>query len=268
MREFIEVMAKHLPPSSSNLRLLDIGGDTINTLQSIRLDLEIVTTEREAMSGDEQLQDFDAVVHLGEVLDSNRLAKVLDSLRPGGRLIIVNTAGNVDQKYVRDLEAVGYTRILVEPAIGSEGVLIRGEKPHTTQDTLQRIQSVASLDDNSLNLENYRGRYIYLLVRQSPNVPVWRLADNEIIRWDALAVQQGDEITLLAFSSLPKAVGFMQPAILSGLASDINKMGKFSLATAKSWDWTVMLNPEIEILQTNEVTYIEVDPQTAEAPDE
>ena len=162
----------------------------------------------------------------------------------------------------------GFARILIEPALDELGVLIRGEKPHTTANTLQRIQSVASGDADSLDLSRYRGRYIHLLIQQRPNKPVWKLNPGERISWRAAAIKRGSSPTLLAFSSLPKAVGFMQPAVLAGVVNDINKVCKFSLATVQACEWDIILNPSADSISGETLTYIDIDPALAEAPDE
>ena len=53
----------------------------------------------------------------------------------------------------------------------------------------------------------------------------------------------GDPL-LLAFSSLPNAVAFMQPAVIAGTIKDVNKVAKFSRATAQ--DWRVLINPALD----------------------
>lgn len=75
-------------------------------------------------------------------------------------------------------------------------------------------------------------------------------------------------MALLAFSSLPKAVNFMQPAVLSGHVNDINKVGKFRRDYAAAWTLPVIVNPGPEVLESAEVALVEVDMKTAEAPDE
>ena len=111
---------------------------------------------------------------------------------------------------------------------------------------------------------DYRGKYVYLLVTQTPNKPVWTLEAGEVIQWQAVTLDGA----LLAFSSLPKAVGFMQPAVLAGRIHDVNKVGKFSVATARTWTQPVLLNPASDVLENGTVGRIEVDATTAEAPDE
>lgn len=269
----IEAMAKHLPPSASQLRLLDVNGEAGEILRGLRDDLEIVQ-----VSGDvTQWQDLadssvDSVVAFEYVLNDAFLDAAMRVMRPGGRLIVVNSRGEVSAIPGNRLEETGYTRILVETAVECPlptGVLMRGEKPHTTVDTLERIQQVAGNEGDSLDLSNFKGRYVHLLVTQTPNKPVWQLEDGEAVHWEALALIGEDEIpTLIAFSSLPKAVGFMQPAVMAGQISDINKVAKFSKVTAATWTQPVLLNPPPDVLSNARTITLTIDPATAEKSDE
>jgi hypothetical protein len=212
---------------------------------------------------------IDAALAFDILLTNELLQAVLRVLRPGGRFIIVNPMQDVEETFVIRLENAGYHRILVEPALmPPTGVLIRGEKPHVTANTQERIRQVAEQDGNALNLKDYRGRYIYLLVQQTPNKPVWKLEPDEKIEWQAVAVKPKEAAQLLAFTSLPKAVSFMQPAVLQGFVRDINKVGKFSKETARNWTLPVLLNPTLEQVQDYTVIHFPVDPTSAEAPDE
>lgn len=260
----IEVLMKHLPPSTSTLRLVDVSGQVGAILMLLRDDLDFQPV------GDEWTfpsNSLDTVVGYDYALDGALLMHTLVSLRPGGRLIIVNPDEAVDARYVTMLENAGYTRILVEPALNGRGVLIRGEKPHPTANTLVRIQQVAQGDDDRLSLQDFSGRYVHLLVQQTPNKPVWKLTPNDVIEWHAVALDT-DPPCLLAFSSLPKAVGFMQPAVMQGLIWDVNKVGKFSRDAALAWELPILLNPTLDVLSGQTVVYVAIDPNTAEAPDE
>jgi hypothetical protein len=266
-RHFIEAMAKHLPPSASTMQLVDIGGRCSALLADLREDLEIQSVIPPALA---QLpsSSMDAATAFDMRLSDNVLSCALEILRPGGRFIAVLTSESADESWLRLLQGHGFTRILVEAAVDGVGLLIRGEKAHQTADTLQRIRSVAMADDDLLDLSAYRGRYLQLLIRQSPNKPVWKLRADETIRWRALALRRESNLILLAFSSLPKAVGFLQQAVLDGAVHDINKVGKFDTAAARKWSWDLLLNPTPEVLRDGQHTWLEIDPETAVAPDE
>ena len=265
--EFVEAIAKHLPPSASELRLLDIGGVAGERLATLRDDLLLEVASLYVAHWLYRVNSFDAVVAYDVLLSVDLLTAVLSVMRPGGRFIVVNPMNAVEEAYIQKLEHAGYVRILVEPALyPAKGVLIRGEKVHTTGDTLQRVEQVATRDTDLLNFDDYRGRYVHLLVHQSPNKPVWKLAPDEHIEWHAAAIERDGDTLLLAFSSLPKAVNFMQSAVLQDFIRDVNKVGKFSLETTRTWTHPVLLNPTLESVQSYPVRDIAVDPKTAEAP--
>lgn len=268
-RHFIAVMAKHLPPSSSSMRLLDLDGRTGPALANSRADLDIRHIPAD-VAGEIDIAPsaYDAAVAFDLDLDDSLLAACLTALREGGRLIAVQSRGVVGESHMRRLREHGYIRILVEPALDEHGVLIRGEKAHSTADTRARIQSVARADDDSLDLNRFSGRYIHLLICQQPNKPVWKLDKGEAISWRAAAVQRDLAPVLLGFSSLPKAVGFMQPAVLSGLITGVNKVGKFSIEGAGALERKIIMNPALESLADDLLTFIDIDPALAEAPDE
>ncbi|MBC8100341.1 MAG: hypothetical protein H7Y11_12930, partial [Armatimonadetes bacterium] len=158
-RLFIEAMAKQLPPSASQLQLLDLGGLTGDTLTTLRPDVDITPVAGAPANWALPDECFDAVVGLDAALTPDALTTALAALRPGGRLILMDSNGEVTADRVQLLEGVGYTRILVESGIECPlptGVLMRGEKPHTTDDTLARVQLGADGDADGLTLAAYR----------------------------------------------------------------------------------------------------------------
>lgn len=270
-RLLIEAMAKHLPPSGSRLRLWDIGGNVGDVLAEMRDDLDI--TPLAALPNDTPSDAVDSIVALDypAALDDAFLQAAWHALRPGGRLIMVDSASDPDKALVQALEQNGHTRILVETAAECPmplGVLMRGEKPHTTDSTFARIKVAANVDADNLTLDAFDGPYVFLLVAQTPNKPVWALKEGETLEWQAVTLHDGGEQHLLAFTSLPKAISFMQPAVMQGIVTDINKVGKFSRATAQTWNYPVQLNPTLDAVRGREITLVPVDPTTAEAPDE
>lgn len=256
-KPFIQAMVKHLPPSGASLRLLDVGGRTGAILTEHRGDLDIIPGIPNAKFSPDSV---DAITAINHPFEGDFFKYALAELRPGGRLIGVMTTGQVDQAWVTRLEQAGFTRILVEAALDSGGVLIRGEKPHSEQHTVDRIKQVANRDHEGA----FPGRYVHLLIRQTPNKPVWALKEGETIEWQAVALAEGQ--IFLAFSSLPKAVAFMQPAVMSGLIKDINKVAKFSRETVQGW--ALLVNPPVEMLTGKAIVLLPIDPDSAEAPDE
>lgn len=261
-RSLVMAMAKHLPPSSSQLRLVDLGGQAAPVLAQRRADLDVHALAENAADS------VDAVVAYDVELKAALLKRVWSALRPGGRFIAVLPAGQVSESWVILLEKHDYARILVEAADNGRGLLIRGEKPHHHQDTRRRIEDIAAADDDLLDLMTFKGRYVHLLIWQRPDKPIWKLRAGEKICWQALARQDGDGAVLLGFSSLPKAVGFMQPAVLAGQIQNINKVGKFDKARAQAWPWPVILNPKLGAISSRPLVFVDIDPTTAAAPDE
>lgn len=258
--ELLVVMRKHLPPSATQLRLLDIGGQAAPAFA--QNDLDIITVNGAAAEWQLAPSAFDAAVACDMELTDELLAICLDALRPGGRLIVGQSSGQARPEQVALLEAAGYTRVLVEDVLAGS-VLLRGEKPHTEVHTIDRIKQVADRDDR---LATSKGRYVHLLIRQIPNKPVWALRPGEVVAWHAAAIAGDDGPTLLGFSSLPKAVALMQPAVLQGIIRDVNKVGKFSRATARNW--SLLLNPDLATIAEKTILFVPVDPDLAEAPDE
>ena len=261
--ELVEVMVKHLPPSGATLRLLDVEGRCEIVFRQHRLDLDIVKIDGAVADWQLAPLSFDAIAAFYYRPSPDFLGAALAALRPGGRLIVMQPDTKADEDQVVLLETAGYARILVEQT-GTD-LLLRGEKPHTETRTLDRVQQVASRDMVT-TLNDYRGRYVHLLIRQSPNKPVWALQPDEMIEWQAVAVRRDDETYLLAFSSLPKAVAFMQPAVINGVIDGVNKVGKFSRETAQTWPLPVLFNPPLETIAGSEIVLWSVDPDTAEAP--
>jgi hypothetical protein len=266
--QFIEAMAKHLPPSAFDLRLLDIGGLAGETLLTLRPDLQLETASLNLADWHYSPESFDAVVAYEILLKPEFLAAILLLMRAGGRLIIVNPFGEVDERPLKALEQSGYIRILVGAAVDGFGLLLRGEKAHQTADTLQRVQEIAQRDSDLLDLATYRGRFLYLLIQQSPNKPVWALKADESISWKAIAIENAGQAYLLAYSSLPKAVAFMQKAVLDGFIRDVNKLGKFSKEAAATWSFPVLLNSTLDAVHDKPLLLWEIDHKTAELPDE
>lgn len=266
---FIQAMAKHLPPSAAALRLADLGGAAGDVLRELRADLDIVPVSSTLWAM--EANSLDAITVFDCALEHVPLREALNALRPGGRLIVIDPHGAPDREYMLTLEDAGYTRILVEAAVEypvTAGVLMRGEKPHMTADTTARVNLVAERDSAATDLANFRGRYIHLLVRQTPNKPAWALTPADPVTWEAIAVQGEGGALVLVFSSLPNAVSFMQAAVLAGTIRDVNKVCKFSRKTADAWQFRALLNPLPDVLRGQAMTLIPIDPATAETGDE
>ena len=269
-RLMIEAMAKHLPPSASMLRLIDINGETGEILVERREDLLIHIISGNAADWTSEIDQVDGVMAFAYTITPQFLEKTFDLIRPGGRLIVVDPKGEVRQEYVGQLEASGYTRILVEAAVECPlptGVLMRGEKPHTTSTTLERVHIAARQDADQIDITNFKGHYVHLLIHKLPNKPAWSREPDDVISWKGVAVQYNGQTHYLAFSSLPRAVEFMQPVVLKDKIRDVNKVAKFHKSVTLIWDTPLLINPSPSVLD-NGVLWVEIDPATAEVPDE
>lgn len=272
---------RHLPPSGSELRLLDVdsclsGFPELSSLQMQRPDLLLIETPL-AEIGHYADANLDAAMafltHDHLVTLPFFLEEIQRVLRLGGRFILL-----FPDIVPRNLEQAGFARILAEPLLGGEIALNRGEKPYAGElNTLERVQVVAENEQQSgllkgTQLLDVPGRFIHLLIRQTPNKPGWAITLEDKIVWETVVVQnEAHDAIALAFSALPKAVAFMQAAVLAGAIRDVNKIAKFSKAAAAEWPFPVLLNPILEQIQTDyRLTgeFIAVDPATAETPDE
>ncbi len=266
---FVEVMAKHLPPSAAALRLVDVAAQSGTVLTRLRGDLSVIVVPEDPDFWALEPEGADAIVVLNPRLTDDLLQGARSSLRPGGRLIMVDSDRVPSDALVRTLQEAGLTRILVEPALpDGRGVLMRGEKPHETADTLARIDSVAAIDDTLVDFSGYTGQYVYLLIRQTPNKPAWSLQPGEQVTWEAAAIGGYEGAVLLAFTGLPRAVAFMQPLVVSGQIKDVNKVAKFRRDVAQSWGRTAILNPPAGTVEGREILFVPVDLALAEASDE
>jgi SAM-dependent methyltransferase len=251
---------KQLPPSASQLTAWDVGGAWAAALMAQRPDLavQVVSVLPEHWPN----AQVDAVLGYDLYLSDVLLRRALAALRAGGRLVIANPYQPFNPAWGERLGALGYVRLLLEPLDTGGGMLLRGERPHTEASTLERVQVAARADADALTLATYRGRFVHLLVRQFPNKPVWRLTAEDRIVWQATC----SDGHMLAFTSLPKAVAFMQMAVLAGRLRDVNKVAKFRREVVAAWP--LRLNPTLDALPPTPFTQVEIDHTLAEAPDE
>lgn len=259
--ELIALMLKQLPPSASVLRLLDVGGHCGALFAARRRDLDIRKV-RALPAGE---TGADAIVALDQALTADFLAAARACLRPGGRLIIAWRVGSPAAQQQLTLESAGFVRILIETQGAS--LLLRGERPCDGHSAQARIQLVAG-KEVATDLAVWPGPYVHLLIRQPPGRPPWARRGDEPLRWQALTLGSGAQQALLAFSSLPRAVAFLQPAVLQGSIRDVNKIGKFPREAAQTWALPLLLNPAPAVLEQGPTGSIEVDPRMAATGDE
>ncbi|MFZ4825783.1 MAG: hypothetical protein ACOYLB_00365 [Phototrophicaceae bacterium] len=264
MEDLARFMAKHLPPSHSKLSVWDTSQVLGRLIQQSRADLHWVTIQPQA--------EVDAVLFLNPdtPLTTDFVARLASPLRYGGRLIGIIQGGQLNREMVATLESAGLTRILLEYLNDDDptlGVLLRGEKAWHTASTFKRIQDVAQADADRLTLSTYSGSYLYFPLIQKPNKPIWKLSPDEKLTWEGVA-WEGETACRLGFTSLPKAVGFMQWVVMRGLVKDVNKIGKYRRSTVENWQTSLFINPLPEDCLTQTLILLPLNPAEAEQSDE
>lgn len=217
------MFAKHVPPSANRPRVLVLEGGPEVDLPEAAVALRIGQADGpcDAVAGyaapDPALDNLESFYGL---------------LRPGGRLIL---AAQADPKAL--LEALvqgGFRHCLVEPQ--PDGwVLYRGERPD--------LAGPALLAEDAAGAEA-RAPFFYVPVEQTPNKPAWQRKPGEAVTWRAPTLRGPDGLDHpLAFTSLARAVAFMQRAVLAGAFKGINKVAKVRRETAAAWPAACLLNP-------------------------
>lgn len=239
------MFARHLPPAANRPRVLALDAVAASGLPT---EIELNTPPASGV--------FDAVVGYASPDPTlSNLETYYDALRPGGRLILAAQAE--PKQLLEALKQGGYVHCLVESE--ADGwTLYRGERPPDGQ-------TLASLSE----AENDRAAeapFFYIPVTQTPNKPAWRLSPGETILWQAPTVLEptNGAPNLLVFSSLVRAVAFMQRAVLANAIVGINKVGKFPNALVKGWGRAFVLNPTFHFVRNATLgSWVAVDPQVA-----
>lgn len=273
-------LTRHLPPSASVLRVW-----ALDDLTGLFFREQAARAGRfEITGGTAPTAPVDAVAGYRDGMPAaDALALYLQALRPGGRLILLVAAETDDVNLTAErgqtLEQAGFVRVLAEPVYGV--MVVRGEKPHTTGDTLARVRVAADADDTAhtytpFEATAYNGRFVFLLTQSAAKRRPWETdtganagADADLT---AIAIasmnDEGRSPVALGFSSLPKAVAFMQPMILAGRITGVNKIAKFTRETAAAWPFAAWLNPPATALEGNTLTTVRVSASSAVTGDE
>jgi hypothetical protein len=214
-------------------------------------------------SRDRPVLGLDAIVG-PQAPEPEALAALGRQLRPGGRLIVTHTAPL--EVLLAALMAAGFVHCLAEPCGAAN--LYRGERPPEGS-SRERLQTLSASADAALNVgpanlrapaalaltitdrQSLTGPYLFLLITQTPNKPAWKLGPGERLAWRAHTALHPSNAApvLLAFSSLVKAVAFMQSAILARAVAGVNKVGKFPASAAQAWAAPLTLNPDFETVR-------------------
>ncbi len=235
LNEIAEVIARHLPPSASRVRVRPLDAPSRAWAAAlVAKDLAVLCEESEC----------DAALAANLALVSHV------RLRPGGRAVFLLSG---DVRSLPDLAAIlaeaGFTRILAEPVLDGAFTLVRGEPRSTAAD---RNADVAAPGDGltSARSDKPLPRYVHLIVHQEPPVRGWEQPGEESISWEAMTVRDRTDgrSVLLGFSSLVKAVAFMKPAVLAGAIPNANKLPRYPGETVAGWGLPVMVNPAFDAL--------------------
>ncbi len=258
------MFSKHLPPSAGLPRVLALDSRTAAELAD---DAEVILAGNDGALAQ---GSYDAIAGHSA---PEALPELLQGLRPGGRAIL--TADAEPEALLAAMERAGFIHCLVETA--GDVVLYRGERPPSGSPVERALSAEAAAGSSvtgGLSLAapaDLKTPYIFLLVTQTPNKPAWKLEPDERVTWRAATIQPLDERApaLLAFSSLLKAVAFMQAAILADAIAGVNKVGKFSAEAARGWPLPLALNPAFGAVSGLAAgPTLEVDPRTAITGDE
>lgn len=245
--------ARHLPPSAGLPVVLALSAEAAAELAPVAA----------VSAAPGRPEGYDAIA--GPALPAE-VPGLAAQLRPGGRLIL--TASDPPEALLAALTQAGLIHCLVEvgsspepgdAAAGTPAHLYRGERPPRVPPG-ERVARVAAQPASAAT------PYLFLLITQTPNVPGWRLPAGSSVRWQAatrLHPATG-QLRLLAFSSLARAVAFMQPAIRAGAIGGVNKIAKYPAGAAEHWLQPVWLNPSpAEALAAAPGPALEVDPAIA-----
>lgn len=229
--------AKHLPPSAGAPRVWVVGGTP-----DLPPNLDLRPTPE---------PNLDAVVGWAT---PDRVPDLAALLRPGGRLILAAPPTHTAPSLLHALQTAGLIHALVEDH--PTGTLYRAESP-PHGDTLTRVRVLNQTGPAT-------SPFVFLLVRQTPNKPAWKLTPTDTLVWEAATLHHPGQTELLAFTSLTRAVGFMQAAILNRWLTGVNKVGKFPAALAATWPHPLCLNPDFETVRALPLGPLcAVDPHTA-----
>ncbi len=186
--------------------------------------------------------------------------KAVSVLRPNGRAIFLvpNTVDISPEAVIQTLTEAGLVRILIEAVLDDAYLLARGERPTEHARPTARIAAIAQLTANAIEVteaaeiaKQYQS--LHLLVRQDPPTRGWTDAQPDLT-WQAITVRdtQIDRVVLLAFTSLTKAVAFMQPAVIAGAISNVNKLPRYEMDQFLKWNLPLIVNPTFEALREDQ----------------
>ncbi len=258
--DIVTLILKHLPPSASlpNVRACDERGRRWS-----------MALERQGYITLADQRPFDGVI----ASDIAFAAEAAALLRPNGRAIflIPNTEDVTGEALADALASAGFVRALTETVLDNAYVLARGERPTEQIRTTDRIAAIAQVSTGAvtvIELEEAERQYwsLHLLVRQHPPSRSWDDRQPNT-SWQAITVRDDktDRVVLLAFTSLVKAVTFLQPAVLARAIQNVNKLPRYEMKHFRQWNVPLIVNPVFEALREDsrfvfDAPLLEVDP--------
>jgi hypothetical protein len=249
---------KHLPPSADRPRVLALDSRAATHLAQAAADLDLISPVQARFSPATlpfKTESFDALVAVG-LLAAPGPFQPARVLRPGGRFIALVRPEERDH-WLAALAQAGYVHLYSER--DGDECLVRGERPPAALRPADRMAALAGTAQQALTIIDPRtadlrslGRHVHLLVAQTPNKPAWRLVPTDALEWHTPVFAAPDRAALApAFTSLVKAVQFMQAAVLAGALPGINKVGKFSAEAARAWSFHLAVNLAFEVWRAN-----------------
>jgi hypothetical protein len=270
--DITQLILKHLPPSADLPRVRPLDDRSARWCLALDRQGSIISAAD---------QSADATV----ASDIAHVQSAVASLRPNGRAIflIPNTEGIATESIIEALTSNDLTRILTESVLDHTFILARGERPtdqssplryeDLRERTTDRIATMAQIESTSIEILNLDQAvrcypHLHLLVKQDPPSRGWDDMPPDTI-WDAMTVHdaQSNQNVLLAFTSLVKAVAFMQPAVLAGVIHGVNKLPRFETERIIGGH-LLIINPVFERLREDQrfnfdSPSIEIDPALA-----
>ena len=244
--EITQLILKHLPPSADLPNGYACDERSRCWVTALERQGHITLNERQAI---------DSVI----ASDMTFAVEAMMRLRPNGRAIFLlpNTAEAISETLVETLASAGFVRILMEAVLDNTYVLVRGERPTEYTSTINRMATIAQTVSNAIEplepkqaAEQYR--FLYLLVQQHPPVRGWEQTAQTTWRAKTVRDAATDRVVLLAFTSLPKAVAFMQPAVLAGAIQNVNKLPRYDMDQFLKWGLPLIVNPTFERLSEDD----------------
>jgi len=265
-RSILYEVSRHFPPSGQLLRLADASlmpGPTPELWRDLRPDVVVTQVDPKNLPLD--ASTYDAIAAYGALsmlwlAPEGRdafLRAALRLLRPGGRLVLFDPPEGLPwpdayASLMAMFERADYRRILLEHL--PFGFVCRGEKHlpaiGAEDATYAPQKTPVNLIEAGKLHQTLRGSFVFLLCQKNTTKAPWTVQPGESETWEAALAHasQREHPALIAFSTLPKAVQFMQHAVKQGTLTKVNKIAKFEKAVVDGWMLNILLDPAFDRL--------------------